>query len=413
LPFTFDNSKKRVSNVESRNRNSLHLVVKDLKETDSGNYTCEAKPLMDSLYFDPSTEYVDVRVKPKIGTCSEPLFSCPSGECIGRIYLCDGKADCKDGSDESERQCGTWNRNPCEGKLRCENGRCISKHWCCDKLVDRNCTVRTTPKCCMQLQSLNLDVNQYSPQPQQYSDMGFLQTTIYTVIGCAMVFMLIITIMVIAICRVHLKRTAIARYPHHLSQAAQRQDSWGNIFLHAGGGLPYTSAASGLLVTYNINNGVQFVGRPVNPPPYSEILRVPPREGPPPPYASNENIANMPSSSTGGFQSEGSELSHNSPNTDFVSASRARGHLVDSESDSEELSTLQPLLSDNNNGDINGNNMEDVLVQPDRNSPIGSQSSIATMASNSINTVPSAALNLNTPTPVCSTHSPSSSRDAD
>lgn len=46
----------------------------------------------------------------------------------------------------------------------------------------------------------------------------------------------------------------------------------------------------GFLVTYNINNGVQFVGRPVNPPPYCEVVSTPPREGPPPPYISHENL---------------------------------------------------------------------------------------------------------------------------
>lgn len=47
-------------------------------------------------------------------------------------------------------------------------------------------------------------------------------------------------------------------------------------------------------MTYNINNGVQFVGRPVEPPPYSEIAPVPPREGPPPPYVSQENLLDSP-----------------------------------------------------------------------------------------------------------------------
>lgn len=41
---------------------------------------------------------------------------------------------------------------------------------------------------------------------------------------------------------------------------------------------------------YNINSGVQFVGRPIEPPPYSEVIASPPREGPPPPYVSCENL---------------------------------------------------------------------------------------------------------------------------
>ena len=36
--------------------------------------------------------------------------------------------------------------------------------------------------------------------------------------------------------------------------------------------------------------GCKFVGRPIDPPPYCEIVDTPPREGPPPPYVSRENI---------------------------------------------------------------------------------------------------------------------------
>lgn len=47
---------------------------------------------------------------------------------------------------------------------------------------------------------------------------------------------------------------------------------------------------SGSLLTLNINNGVQFVGRPIDPPPYCEVVSSPPRDGPPPSYASLENL---------------------------------------------------------------------------------------------------------------------------
>lgn len=49
---------------------------------------------------------------------------------------------------------------------------------------------------------------------------------------------------------------------------------------------------------YNINSGVQFVGRPVEPPPYSEVVASPPREGPPPPYVSCENLIHQPPPAT-------------------------------------------------------------------------------------------------------------------
>lgn len=54
----------------------------------------------------------------------------------------------------------------------------------------------------------------------------------------------------------------------------------------------------GVSIMYNINSGVQFVGRPVEPPPYSEAIAVPPREGPPPPYVSCENLIEEPTTAS-------------------------------------------------------------------------------------------------------------------
>lgn len=88
----------------------------------------------------------------------------------------------------------------------------------------------------------------YGAQPQHYNEMGFLQTTIYTVIGCSMAFMFIITIMVIAICRVHLRRTALTQmnHNHHHGQlrglgSAGAPAPFGDILFNSGG--MYTTVA--------------------------------------------------------------------------------------------------------------------------------------------------------------------------
>lgn len=109
-----------------------------------------------------------------------------------------------------------------------------------------------------------------------------------------MAFMFIVTILVIAICRVHIKRTIVSRCPlnhQHLRPGSPLRPALPlydfDMFLDRHSD---TGAHPGFLVTYNINNGVQFVGRPVDPPPYCEIMDTPPREGPPPPYVSRENV---------------------------------------------------------------------------------------------------------------------------
>jgi hypothetical protein len=127
--------------------------------------------------------------------------------------------------------------------------------------------------------------------------------------GCAMAFLFIVTILVIAICRVHMKRSSLvarstgarggvthagnraAPRHHHALQNMPLYDV--AVLLNHTSNAPASpvSPQSGSLVTFNSNNGVQFVGRPVDPPPYCEVLTTPPRDGPPPPYASLENLA--------------------------------------------------------------------------------------------------------------------------
>ncbi|XP_046383168.1 uncharacterized protein LOC124153834 [Ischnura elegans] len=373
LPFTPQNSKNRV--IYGKGLNILTLVVQNLKVSDSGDYNCEAK--LDGEVKLRESVTVNVKNKkifnPKT-SCNDKMFSCSAGQCIPRRYMCDGFFDCDSGADEAVVYCGP---DACQGRIICEDGRCIPKYWCCDQRSDPNCTVKVKPACCSQWHKLYMDNDHgYLSEQQRYSDMGFLQTTIYTVIGCAMAFMFIVTILVVAICRVHMKRSSTLggitsvtsshgvrcprlsnggnRFPggalsrnsatHSLLTHHQPMDPSSNtplhslqlydldVYLNAATGVPGSSGRDqgphgvnqnphSLLVTYNINNGVQFVGRPVDPPPYCEVMSAPPREGPPPPYVSHEDISSqalnqMPSTqvaAAGNSSCTSSVTPHNTP----------------------------------------------------------------------------------------------------
>lgn len=316
VPKKAQNSPIRV--LKNQSVNALNLIVHQLQPYDEGEYECEAES-SDTVI--PLKTFVNVIIKKK-GSCGDKLFLCNVGSCIPPRYVCDGKRDCSDGKDESLEVCGT--DKPCRDKLSCEDGRCIPVSWCCQQLVDNNCTVKNRLQCCHQLNKPYSD-HDYVTDQQRFSDMTFLQTTIYTVIGCAMAFMFIVTILVIAICRVHMKRSMMSRYPvpprgaatvipppnihHHSSLQAEHLPYYDlDLYLNRAA-LSDTISAPGLLVTYNINNGVQFVGHPIDPPPYCEVIASPPREGPPPPYASREDLggeseALLPSGTTSPNTSE-------------------------------------------------------------------------------------------------------------
>ncbi len=58
-------------------------------------------------------------------SCDPDQFRCHDGRrCIGDEYVCDGVIHCRDGSDEEDEVCNTW--QCVEWKWKCSNNLCIN-----------------------------------------------------------------------------------------------------------------------------------------------------------------------------------------------------------------------------------------------------------------------------------------------
>nr|XP_054763169.1 very low-density lipoprotein receptor-like [Lytechinus pictus] len=72
-----------------------------------------------------------------VNICGEDMFECMNGECIRRVHVCDGRAECEGGEDE--RNCGESVYEDSEfvhfcpvSSFQCDMGRCISASFYCD-----------------------------------------------------------------------------------------------------------------------------------------------------------------------------------------------------------------------------------------------------------------------------------------
>lgn len=291
------------------------LVIDPVIETDTGDYECWAKQ-----YWGEGTVKTKLKVliEPKRGACQHGYYQCEGAKkyCIPTRYRCDRVDDCPGGDDESIVLCG---HDPCKGKIVCPDldFRCIDpQEYCCDPETDVDCKFKYP--CCeaiLEFRIGNRLTAQFAKQHHETtdltareSDLAYLHSTVYTVIGCALAFLLIVLALGVAICRLHIQRKASRRPP--LVHGAGR--SHPPITLHdldiyfsERGGEDHRDWSS-IGITYNINHGVQIMGgrgTPVQPPPYSteprgarqsagvrEEVRDSRRRGPPPPYRSNEDL---------------------------------------------------------------------------------------------------------------------------
>ncbi|KAF5279866.1 hypothetical protein FQA39_LY18211 [Lamprigera yunnana] len=129
-------------------------LFEPIQLTDQGVHFC-----MSLKYMLFKIVHIRVKEPPQFNSvkCGTNKFKCVANNfCIKSHYVCDGKADCGDASDENHVMC---HGDPCYDKLQCEDGRCIPKSWCCDRHTDALCDVIIRHSCCPPL------VNPYDFNP--------------------------------------------------------------------------------------------------------------------------------------------------------------------------------------------------------------------------------------------------------
>ncbi|XP_063254394.1 low-density lipoprotein receptor class A domain-containing protein 3 isoform X2 [Prinia subflava] len=268
-----------------------------------GAWQCDGLPDC----FDDSDEKECPKAKSK---CGATFFPCASGiHCIIGRFRCNGFEDCPDGSDEEN--C-TANPLLCStARFHCKNGLCIDKSFVCDS--QNNCQDNSDEESCESPQGENWrvlgrvrerkrkdDSKEAWEEAALYSffkagsgqdyvtsenQLLYYPSITYAIIGSSVIFVLVVAFLALVLHHQR-KRNNLMTLPVHRLQHP--------VLLSRLVVLDHPHHCS---VTYNVNNGVQYVAsqpyhRPMeldSPPSYSEAVldqRPPWFDLPPPPYCS-------------------------------------------------------------------------------------------------------------------------------
>ncbi|XP_076397846.1 terribly reduced optic lobes isoform X10 [Megachile rotundata] len=123
------------------------LEIPNIQLEHSGLYICEAVGYPPSTPGQQVNVYLTVEKLEQPATnrphaCSYDEATCSNGDCIPKSWVCNGRLDCTDGSDEM--RCSPHGCEPNE--FRCNNTQCVSKLWRCDG--DKDCADGTDEENC-------------------------------------------------------------------------------------------------------------------------------------------------------------------------------------------------------------------------------------------------------------------------
>ncbi|XP_075423672.1 low-density lipoprotein receptor class A domain-containing protein 3 isoform X2 [Ascaphus truei] len=244
-----------------------------------GAWQCDGLPDC----FDESDEKECPKVKSK---CGATFFPCASGiHCIIGRFQCNGFEDCPDGSDEENCThpvlCST-------SRFHCKNGLCVDRSFVCDG--QNNCQDNSDEEQCRNPQEAGSEQEYVTSENQ----LLYYPSITYAIIGSSVIFVLVVALLALVLHHQR-KRTSLLSLPVHRLQHP--------VLLSR---LVVLDHPHQCRVTYNVNNGIQYMSaqgyqQPVgieSPPSYTEAVldhssRPPWFDLPPPPYPSDMEAASQ------------------------------------------------------------------------------------------------------------------------